>query len=126
MASPALRVQPHIGVVIAGDCSDALRRPEVAQPLRGKHELLGKPEIDEVAGDRDVVRLAPDNILGEHVEHVAPMHKLPPLMPIHIAEHALAEKVAAPRPGHRAQVNVGEMRESEQGVRAMGKGALGL
>ena len=101
--------------MIAGDGGDALRRPEVAQPFRGKHELLRKPEIDEVAGHRDVVRLPPDDILGQHIEDVAPMHELPPLMPIHIAEHALAEEVAAPRPGHRAQVNVGQMREREQG-----------
>jgi hypothetical protein len=110
VASPALGVQPHIGVVIAGDGSDALRRAKVPQPLRGKHEFLGKPEIDEIAGDRDVVGLAPDNILREHVEHVAPMHELPPLMPIHKAEDAFAEEVAAPRPGHRAQMNVGQVR----------------
>ena len=117
-------MQPHIGVVIAGDGRDPLRRPKRAQPFGGKHELLGQAEIDEVAGHRDVVGLPLDDILGQHIEDVAAMHELPPAMPIHIAEHALAEKVAAPRPGHRAQVNVGEMRESEQGVRAMGKGGL--
>jgi hypothetical protein len=116
MASPALRVQPHIGIMIAGDGSDALRRAKVPQPFRGKHEFLRKPEIDEVAGHRDVVRLAPDNILREHVEHVAPMHELPPAMPIHKAEHPLAEEVAVPRPGHRAQVNVGQMSERKQAL----------
>ena len=124
MASPALRVQPHIGVMIAGDGGDALRRPKRAQPFSGKHELLRQAEIDEVAGHRDVVRLPLDDVLGQHIEDVAAMHELPPAMPIHIAEHALAEEVATARPGHRAQVNVGQMGESEQGGRTMSKGGL--
>ena len=95
MASPALRVQPHIGVMIAGDGGDALRRPKRAQPFSGKHELLRQAEIDEVAGHGDVVRLPLDDVLSQHIEDVAAMHELPPAMPIHIAEHALAEEVAS-------------------------------
>ena len=103
MASPAFGVKPHIGIVIAWDGGDPVWRPEMLpKPFGGKHKLLGKPEIDEVASDRDVVGLALDNILREHIEYVAAMHELPALMPIHKAEHALAEEVAAPRPGHRA------------------------
>ena len=116
MSSAALRVQPHIGVVIAGDGGDAIGRPEMVQPLRGEDELLRQAEIDEIAGHRDVVRLPLDDIPGQDVEHVAPMHELPPAMPIHIAEHALAHQLAAPRLRHRAQMNVGEMGKGEQGL----------
>ena len=124
MGGAALRVDPHIGIVIAGDGGDAFWWPKCAQPFSGKHELLGQAEIDEVAGHRDVVRLPLDDVLGQHIEDVAAMHELPPAMPIHIAEHALAEEVATARPRHRAQVNVGEMRESEQGGRTTSKGGL--
>ena len=114
MGSPALRVQPHIGVMIAGDGGDPLRGPKRAQPFSGKHELLRQAEIDEVAGHRDVVRLPLDDVLGQHIEDVAAMHELAPAMPIHIAEHALAEEVATAGPRHRAQVDVGQMGEGEQ------------
>jgi hypothetical protein len=41
------------------------------------------------------------------------MHQLPTLVPVHVTEHALAHKVAAPRPGHRAEMNVRKMGEGE-------------
>ena len=74
----------------------------MVQPFRGEDELLGQAEIDEVAGDGDVVGLLLDQIAGQHVEHVAAMHELPAAMPIDITEHALAEEVAPARPRHRA------------------------
>ena len=114
MAGSALRMQPHIGVVIAGDRGDPVWGPEMAQPFGGKDEFLRQPEIDEIAGHRDVVRLPLDEIAGEHVEDVAAMHELPPAMPIDVAEHALAEEVAPAGARHRAQMNVGQMGEGEQ------------
>ena len=114
MGGAALRVEPHIGIVIAGDGGDPLRRAEGAKPFGGKDEFLRQAEIHEISGDRDVVRLAADEVLHQHVEHIAAMHELPPAMPIHVAEHALAEKIAAPCPRHRAQMDVGQMGEGEQ------------
>ena len=86
----------------------------MTQPFGGGHEFLGQPEIDEITGDGDVVGLLLDQIVGEDVEDVAAMHEFPPAMPIHIAQHALAEEVAAAGARHRAQMNIGEMREGEQ------------
>ena len=114
MSGPALRVEPHIGIVIAGDGGDPLRRAEGAKPFGGKDKFLGQPEIHEISGDRDVVRLTADEVLHQHVEHIAAMHELPPAMPIDVTEHALAEKVAAAGPRHRAQMNVGQMGEGKQ------------
>ena len=107
MGGAALRVEPHIGIVIAGDGGDPLRRAEGAKPFGGKDKFLGQPEIHEIAGHRDVVWLAADEVLHQHVEHIAAMHELPPTMPIHVAEHALAEKIAAPRSRHRTQMDIG-------------------
>ncbi len=88
----------------------------MVQPFRGEHEFLRQPEIDEIAGHRDVVGLPLDEVAGQQVEDLAAMHEFPPAMPIDIAEHALAHELAAAGPRHRAQMDVGEMGEGEQGV----------
>ena len=44
------------------------------QPFGGAHEFLRQPEIDEIAGHGDVVRLPLDDIAGDEVEDLAPMH----------------------------------------------------
>ena len=107
-------MQPHIGVVIAGDRGDPVWGTEMVQPLGGEEKFLRQAEIDEIASHGDVVRLPLDEIAGEHVEDVAAMHELPPAMPIDVSEHALAEKVTAAGARHRAQMNVRQMGESEQ------------
>jgi len=86
------------------------------QPVGGAQELLGQAEIDQIAGDRDMVGIPLEKVAGERVEERAPMHQLPPAMPVHIAEDALRQEMAALGPRHRAQVNVGEMGESEHGA----------
>ena len=113
MPRAPLGMQPDIGVVIAGDRRHVARRPEMMQPFRRAHEFLGQPEIDQIAGHRDVVRLPLDDVAGQKVEDLAAMHELPPAMPVDITEDALAHELATPRPRHRAQMNVGEMGEGE-------------
>ena len=114
MPSSPLGMQSHIGIVIAGDRRDPVRGAEMMQPFGGEKKFLRQPEIDEIAGRRDVVRLPLDEIAGEHVENIAAMHELPPAMPIDVAEHPLAQEVAPAGPRHRAQMNVGQMGEGEQ------------
>ena len=116
MMRAGLGVKPHIGVVIAGDGGHSARRSEMMQPFRGADEFLGQAEIDEIAGDGDVVGLLLDDVAGDEVEDLAPMHVFPPAMPIDVAEHALAQQLAAPGARHRAQMNVGEMGEGEHGA----------
>jgi hypothetical protein len=43
------------------------------------------------------------------------VHVFAPTVPVHIADHAFGEQVAALGARHRAQMNVREMGESEQG-----------
>jgi hypothetical protein len=90
MPGASLRMQPHIGVVIAGDGSDPVGGPEMMQPLGGEEKFLRQAEIDKIAGYGDVVRLPLDEIAGEHVEDIPAMHELSPTMPIDVSEHALA------------------------------------
>jgi hypothetical protein len=116
MARPALWMQPDIGVMIAGNRRHARRRSKMMQPFRCAYEFVWQAEIDEISGHRDVVGLLLDQIMGEQVEDLAPMHELPPAVPVHIAEHALRHELASPRPRHGAQMNVREMGEDEHGA----------
>ncbi len=102
-------MQPHIGVVIAGDCRHPVWRAKLMQPVGGEQEFLRQPDIDEVSGHRDVVGPALGNVAGQDFENIAAMNELPPAMPIDIAQHALAHEIAAARPRHGAQMDVGEM-----------------
>ena len=50
----------HIGVVIAGHHGDPLRRADAVEPVPRRREFLLQRQIDQIAGDRDLVRaLAP-------------------------------------------------------------------
>ena len=108
-----LGVEPHIGVVIAGNRGDLVWRSKMVQPFGGAQEFLGKPEIDEIAGHRDVVGFLLDDVAGDKVEDLAPVDEFPPTMPVDISKHALRHEVAALGPRHGAQMNVGEMGEGE-------------
>src|SRR5262249_16649309 len=99
--------------MIAGNCGNPIRRSELAQPLGGKDEFLGKAEIDKVTSHGNVVWSTLRDIAGQHVEDIAAMHELSPAMPIDVAEHALAYEVAPSGPRHRAQMNVGQGGEGE-------------
>jgi hypothetical protein len=48
----------------------------------------------------------------------------PPAMPVDVAEHALAEKLAPLGAGQGAQMNVREMGEGEHGARGLRLGGL--
>ena len=56
MAFAATRGCRHIGIVIAGHEAHLLRRAETFEPAAGALEFERQRDIDEVAGDRDVVR----------------------------------------------------------------------
>ena len=116
MIGAELGVKPHIGVVIAGDGGDAVRRPEMFEPFGRAHELLGEAEIDEIAGHGDVVGGLLGHVARDEIEDLAPVHEFPPAMPIDVAEHALAHQLAALDPRHRAQMDVGKVGEGEHGL----------
>ena len=105
----------HIGVVIAGDDRDLLRRADAFQPGRRRRELRLQREIDEIAGDRDVVRLLRLEVGDQRVEHVAAVIFVPVAGPVEIAEPALAGEIAQPRRWQRRKMRVGQMRQRERG-----------
>ena len=84
----------HIGVVIAGDDGDMLGRSDTFQPRTGRCEFRLQRDVDEIAGDGDVVGPLRLQVLNQRVQHLAPMNLVPVARPVQIAERAFAGEVA--------------------------------
>jgi len=72
-----------------------------------------KPDIDEIAGDGDVVGILRLKIGDDGVEHRAIVNEAPPAPPVQVTGDALAEQIARPRPWQRSEMDVGKMGEGE-------------
>ena len=55
MARAGVGMQAHIGVVIAGDSGDVARVSQMTQPVRRAQIFFRETQIDEIAGDGDMV-----------------------------------------------------------------------
>jgi hypothetical protein len=99
----------HIGVVIAGDHRDPVRCADALQPRPRRRKLRLEREVDEVAGDRDVIRRLRLHVRHQRVEHLAAMDLMAIARPVEIAERALAREIAQPRRGQRRQMRIGQM-----------------
>src|SRR6202035_2872434 len=80
----------NIGVVVAGDDRDAIRRADTLQPGQRWRKLGFERQIDEVACDRDVIRGLRLQIRYQRIEHAAFVEFMPVARPVEIAERALA------------------------------------
>ena len=98
-----------IGVVIAGNHRDAIRRTDAFQPGPRRRKLRVQRQVDEVAGDRDLVRRLRLHVRYQRVEHIAPVDLVPVARPVEIAERAFSREIAQPRRGHWRQMRIGQM-----------------
>ena len=92
LSEQMLRIS-HIGVVVAGNDRDLIRRPDTLQPRARRHEFRRKREIHEIAGDGDVIRLLRLHIVDKEIKHLAPVDGMPIAFPVQIAECALAREL---------------------------------
>ena len=85
----------NIGVVIAGDDGDAISRADALQPGPRRRKLGFQREIDEVAGDRDLIRRLRLHVRHQRIEHVAAVEFVAIAGPVEIAERAFAREIAS-------------------------------
>ena len=109
----------HIGVVVAGREGHVRRLAERPHPFRRATKLRRQRDVDEIAGDRDMVGL-----LGAHVgdqtgerRHVA--EAFAPALPVDVAHEALEPHLVEARPRQRPEMDVGEMGDGEAHRRAV-------
>ena len=102
-----------IGVVVAGNDRDGIGRAQLAQPARGLHELGRQRDVDQIAGDRDMVRRLGAHVLDQRVQHLAAMDAIAAALPGQVAEHPLVHQRPRRDARHRAQMQVRQMGEAE-------------
>ena len=104
-----------ISVVIARNDCDAVRRADALQPFQRRRKLRLQREIDQVAGDRDLIRRLRLDVQHQRIEHVAAMEFPAIARPIEIAERALAGEFAQPQARQRRKMRIGQMGQHEGG-----------
>ena len=102
-----------IGVVIAGDGGDAVGRADALEPGAGRGEFRLQRQVDEIAGDRDVIGSLGADVVDEGVQHLAAVVSVAIARPVQIAERPLAREIAQPRFRHRRQMRIRQMRQGE-------------
>ena len=98
--------RPHIGVVVAGNDRDVLRRADAFEPGLGRREFRLQRQVDEVAGYRDVVRPLRLHVGDQRVEHLAAVIFVAVADPVEIAQRPLAGEFAEPCRGQRRQMRI--------------------
>jgi hypothetical protein len=101
----------HIGIVIAGNGRDPIRRSDAPQPCQRWRKLGLECEVDEIAGERDVIGDLRLHVRHQRVEHVAAMIFVPVARPVQIAERALSGELGKPGSRQGCQMRIGQMRQ---------------
>jgi hypothetical protein len=87
--------------------------PTLSSHARAGANSASQREIDEVAGDRDVIRPLRLHVRHQRIEHVALVDLLAVAFPVEIAERALAGEVGKPQAWQRRKMRIGQMGERE-------------
>ena len=103
----------HIGVVIARHHAHVVGRAEPRQPFPGRREFLLQRDVDEVAGDRDVVGRRGSQVVHQGFQRFGAVAHEPPPVPIDEAERALAGQLAKTRDRHGPEVRIRQVRQGE-------------
>jgi hypothetical protein len=103
----------HIGVVIARHKGDPFGIAEGFEPLRGRPVFGPQRQVDQVAGQRDVVRPVRHEVGDQRLEDLRPVDVAPAVLPGMIADEALAPQLGRAHPGQRRKVDVGEVSQRE-------------
>ena len=93
--------------MIAGNDRHAFRRTDTLEPGRGRSKLGLQCQVDEITGDRDVIRHLRLQIGHQNIEHVAPVISVAVARPVQIAERALAHEFGKPWAWQRRQMRIG-------------------
>ena len=102
---------PQVDVVIAGNDGDVLGAADGSEPVAGALILDRQRQIDEVAGDGDVVGRLRFQVARDLIENFAAMDMFALAVPIDEAEPALADELRQPRLQRHMQI--GDMGENE-------------
>ena len=109
---------PQIAIMVTRNHRDPVGSAQIPQPCGRQDELGRQAEIDQIAGDHDVVGRACLEVALQRRQDLDPMNVLLARAPGQIAKEALAQKVAR---GERRQRSDMEVRKVGQSKRAEGR-----
>jgi hypothetical protein len=109
--------------VVAGNDRHVLRRPQALEPGERVDALLRQADVDEIAGDGDVVGPLRPEVGDDAVEHQPLIHRPAVAHPVGVAQRALKVPIARAEAGDRPQVDIGQVRDGK-GCRHRSVGAL--
>ena len=87
--------------------------PSASSQDLAARDLGVERQIDEVAGDREMIGRIGRDVGGDHVDDAVMQEAAPVALPVDVADHALGGEIAIGYSGERPQMNVGNMRKPE-------------
>ena len=111
---PGSRAQARIDVVVAGDDGHALRRSHALEPGQRIDVLLRQADVDEVAGDGDVVGRLRREVGDDAVEHVPSGRRSGGCAASWRSRAALQVPIARREAGDGPQMHVGQVGDGDR------------
>src|SRR5262245_6145178 len=105
-----------INVLIAGDEADVLWRTKVLKPCATLPNLCGKRDIDNIARDRDVIRLLRLDVGDDRRERSRVVNETTLFLPVDVARCTFADQLLPVRSRQRCEMRVRKMGEGEHRV----------
>ena len=99
----------HIGVVVAGNDGNVMRRPEGLQPSPCGDDLAGQADVHQVAGDGDMIGLVRHQIVEEVAQYWPGQRVHPAPTPVDVADDPLGHQLERAGARQRAEMRIGEM-----------------
>src|SRR5437867_1016957 len=106
-------LRPHIGVVVAGHDGDILRLAKPRKERARGRELGREREIDEIAGDRDVVDGLRLEVGHDAIEYGGAVEVPAPFLPVDVAADPLAHELERRGRRQRREMRVRQVRQHE-------------
>jgi len=105
----------EIGVMVAGYGRDILRIAKTVEPDSGGLDFSAKADVDEVAGDRDMVVRAGEQICDQMPEGPGPERGAPAPVPVDVSENPLRDEFVPADRRQRSEVRIRKLNEAEHG-----------
>jgi len=96
----------HVSIMVAGHQRHLRRFPHTREPVLGLRELFGKGDIDQIAGDRDMVGFLAFDVDHQALENFGLMDPLSARDPIEITQCPLSGEVTPAHRWQRSEVGV--------------------
>ena len=104
-------VAGHVAVVVAGHHRDPVGRAQGAQPGAGRRAFARQAQVGEVAGDGNVVRPHPLQVVRKRGKKPLVLLAAPFQLPAQPAEQPFAEEIARSQQLRAGQVRIGAVGE---------------